>query len=160
MILCRWVGGAAILLGVSCFLASLPYFVFGKADEAFSMTDPEVESDLNHFCHDQEEDRRLREINCAQSRKKETLPAILLLVSCNFLTGIGTAVYYSTGTAYLEEIIENKHSAVYMGKSLEGSNLTALKFVFSLNLLARLIGGLICSLPWFRICLFYILEHF
>ncbi|XP_029845034.2 solute carrier organic anion transporter family member 74D [Ixodes scapularis] len=110
----RWVGGAAILMGISCFLASLPYFIFGKADEAFSMTDPEVESDLNHFCHDQEEDRRFRELNCAQSRKRETLPAILLLVSCNFLTGIGTAVYYSAGTAYLDEIIKKKHSAVYM----------------------------------------------
>lgn len=110
----RWVGVAAVLMGASCLLASLPYWLFGKADEAFSMTDPEVESDLNHFCHDQAEERRFQQLNCEQSRKTETLPALLLLVSCNFLTGIGTAVYYSAGTAYLDELIKRKNSAVYM----------------------------------------------
>lgn len=133
----RWVGGAAILMGASCLLASLPYWLFGKADEAFSMTDPEVESDLNHFCHDQEEERRVRDLNCAQSRKTETLPALLLLVSCNFLTGIGTAVYYSAGTAYLDELIRKKHSAVYMAimTVVRGCG-PCLGFIFSALILA------------------------
>ncbi|XP_064473126.1 solute carrier organic anion transporter family member 74D-like [Ornithodoros turicata] len=110
----RWVGVAAVLLGLSCILAAMPYFIFGKADEAFSMTDPTVESDVNHFCHDGTEDRLHREENCLKSRKKETLPAVLFLVSCNFLTGIGTAVYYSAGTAYLQDMVKKKNSAMYM----------------------------------------------
>lgn len=133
----RWVGIAAMSLGASCFLAAMPYFIFGKADEAFSMTDPSVESDVNHFCHDGNEDRLMREVNCLKSRKKETLPAVLFLVSCNFLTGIGTAIYYSAGTAYLQDMVKKKNSAVYMAVLTVVRGLgPCLGFIFSALMLA------------------------
>lgn len=107
----RIVAVGMVIAVVSCFVMSIPYFIYGPIRHGSSefvgllgnRTTKEEFCDTeekNYFCD-----------------KRPTLTAVSLLFLGNFLKGFGSLAFYTIGTSYLDDSVKKKNSPVYFGKS-------------------------------------------
>ncbi|XP_022653056.1 solute carrier organic anion transporter family member 4C1-like [Varroa destructor] len=118
-----WISVGMIMSGLGCAVSMLPFFLFGaathygtsKANETLvphlqPTVVPAVPVEL--CAEDRYEDPR-----CELHGDDGSFSAIPLwsLFFGNFLNGIGGTVYYVLGTAYLDDNVKKKNSAIYLG---------------------------------------------
>ena len=104
----RIVALGMILSAGCCFVTSLPYFIYGpaqnlvfsvkKSDAGPEHCDPNIEAEL-----------------CDPDRPQNLL-AVICLMFGSFLKGFGNLAYYAIGLVYLDDNSDKQSSPIYFGK--------------------------------------------
>ncbi|KAF8796523.1 Solute carrier organic anion transporter like protein [Argiope bruennichi] len=91
---------------VSCFVMSVPYFIYGPIREFTSESVRHVVNRTKYeFCDLKEKDHF-----CDAS---PTFTAVSILFFGNFLKGFGSLAFYTIGTSYLDDSVKKKNSPLY-----------------------------------------------
>ncbi|GFT65172.1 solute carrier organic anion transporter family member 4C1 [Nephila pilipes] len=123
----RIVALGMVIAVLSCFIMSLPYFIYGPIKEFSSESFRHVVNRTKYeFC-----DLKEKDYFC---EKSPTFTAVSILFFGNFLKGFGSLAFYTIGTSYLDDSVKKKNSPVYFGT------------LFALRLLGPTSGFLLSSL--------------
>lgn len=87
---------------LSCFLSSLPYFLFGSSNKLSRSTI------VGFLCNESE-----KQEECSQL--SQNITAIVILFLANLLNGFGSMAYYTVGTPYMDDNVKEKNSPLYLG---------------------------------------------
>ncbi|XP_035215737.1 solute carrier organic anion transporter family member 74D-like isoform X1 [Stegodyphus dumicola] len=126
----RLLGFGMFVGSLSSFLMALPYFMYGagRFDEAFLRPASSISGVNAQFC-----DKNYNEIPEVCSRTV-TFPVLMTFIGGNFLKGLSGLIFYTIGTAYLDDSVKKKNSPMYLGT------------LFALRLLGPTSGFLLSSL--------------
>lgn len=133
----KWIAMGMLLVVISFFMSSLPYFIYGPAYHLLSNTTEiknesglcKVESD-EEYCDD---------------GSSITVPALACFIVASFLKGFGSTAYYTIGIPFMDDNIKKKKSSLYLGIN------------YSLRLLGPTLGFILSSVclryyeyPWYE----------
>ena len=104
----RLVALGMMFSAMCCFVASLPYFIYGPVqnllfNDTISDTGPE-QCELN-----------LKRVPCDQGRP-QNLNSVICLMFGTFLKGFGSLAYYAIGLSYLDDNSDKQSTPIYLGK--------------------------------------------
>lgn len=102
-----------MLIGaLGSFVFALPYFIYGSGqfDEKLQRVATRLSGVNAQIC-----DSDFNEIE-ASCTKTETTNAATFFFIANFLKGISGVMYYSIGTAYIDDSVQKKNSPMYFGE--------------------------------------------
>lgn len=97
-----------IFVSISCFISSLPYYLYGPALHFLSRDDAAFGNKKQEYCGSVSE-----ETGCENAENNSMIPAVTILFIANFLNGFGYAAYYTVGSAYLDDNVKKKNSPMY-----------------------------------------------
>ncbi|XP_065222460.1 solute carrier organic anion transporter family member 74D-like [Planococcus citri] len=100
----RWVAAGMFLAGISCFMKILPYLVFGPGQNVKMYTkeykDIFSENMLNNLT---QIDKMSTNVNCGADNSMVDIFAFCIFFVSSIVLGMGTAVYWTCGAAYLDD---------------------------------------------------------
>ncbi|CAG2100162.1 unnamed protein product [Medioppia subpectinata] len=108
----RLIGCSTILVGIGCYLAALPYFIYGPAVHLLSKTVSANQSMGAEFC---DANRTLVD-ECVDDDNYFSFPIlpVLLPFMSMFLNGLGSAAVYYVGIPFLDDSVDKKKSPMYI----------------------------------------------
>ncbi|CAL1277923.1 unnamed protein product [Larinioides sclopetarius] len=104
----RMIAIGMVLVSVSCFLTSVPYFIYGPALHFLERENLSADQKKIEFC-----DSDIKEENCDGLNNSPTLPVVCILFLANLLCGFGYTAYYTIGAPYLDDNVRKKNSPMY-----------------------------------------------
>lgn len=103
---------------VACALAALPYFLYGPGNDYYDDDNQKyidsTEDDIEYCVRSPEGSQPKNDTSCDNAKKLENVPSIVMIFFSNFLTGVVTTIYYSAGTAYLDDNVSREKAPLYM----------------------------------------------
>ncbi|GFT22263.1 solute carrier organic anion transporter family member 4A1 [Nephila pilipes] len=103
----RMIAIGMVLVSVSCFMSTLPYFIYGPALH-FLTRDFGSEQKKLEFC-----DSDITKEECSGKANNSTVPTVAILFLANLLCGFGYTAYYTIGAPYLDDNVKKKNSPMY-----------------------------------------------
>ncbi|GFR12861.1 solute carrier organic anion transporter family member 4A1 [Trichonephila clavata] len=103
----RMIAIGMVLVSVSCFISTLPYFIYGPALH-FLTRDFGSEQKKLEFC-----DSEITKEECNSQGSNSTVPTVTILFLANLLCGFGYTAYYTIGAPYLDDNVRKKNSPMY-----------------------------------------------
>lgn len=122
-----WIAWGVALSAASCFILTLPHFVFGAGPEALALTEEYLQHRHFNYTVSQSEQAKL----CSWSHPPDPecpldgevdleytwLPAGLVFLS-QFVLGVGTTLYFSLGQAYLDDNTKKTNTPMLLGLTM------------------------------------------
>lgn len=108
----RMVGFGMLVLVLSCFLSSLPYYIYGPGLHLLSK---KVENGTRYEVCELEEATSSLGLTpkCNKEHLSGTTPAVALLFLGSFLSGIGGIAFFTAGVSYLDDNVRKKDSPMF-----------------------------------------------
>ncbi|XP_014246664.1 solute carrier organic anion transporter family member 4C1 isoform X2 [Cimex lectularius] len=134
-----WLGWGVALSGISCFIITLPHFIYGPGNHALSFTKEYIEEHgINQTSIDLKEKMGLcskeRSVKDCDMGEYSVIPSVLVFIS-QFILGIGSTLYYSLGQTYIDDNTKKTKTPMVLG------------FTFALRTIGPSIGfvvGFLC----------------
>ncbi|KAG8187160.1 hypothetical protein JTE90_020037 [Oedothorax gibbosus] len=105
----RLIAFGMVMVAVSSFLCTIPYFMYGPALHLLTRETFELgNNNKKEYC-----DGIVPEENCERPGSSATVPAVTILFIANFIWGFGNTAYYIIGTPYLDDNVRKKNAPVY-----------------------------------------------
>ncbi|XP_015911102.1 solute carrier organic anion transporter family member 74D isoform X1 [Parasteatoda tepidariorum] len=118
-----------LLMGsLSCFIMAGPYFIYGPKSVDNVQTISKYTTVKAQFC---DSDFNAVQESCGKSI---ATPVLSIFVLSNLVKGLASVIFYTIGTAYMDDSVKKNNSSVYLGT------------LFSLRLLGPTFGFLLSSL--------------
>ncbi|XP_067138878.1 solute carrier organic anion transporter family member 74D-like isoform X2 [Centruroides vittatus] len=95
-----------LIVILSCFLSSLPYFIYGPATHLLTKSEL-LEKPKHEFCNS------VNRIDCEDAKLSATIPAVSIFFVASFINGFGYTAFYTIGTPYLDDNVKKKNSPLY-----------------------------------------------
>ncbi|KAJ8669938.1 hypothetical protein QAD02_001197 [Eretmocerus hayati] len=117
----RWIAVGVAISAVSCFILTLPHFIYGPGADALALTE-----EYFNASHLQVKDRILEnkwsicpgdenERNCEKNDQGNGMFPRLLVFFSQIVLGIGTTLYYGLGQTYMDDNTKKKYSPIMFG---------------------------------------------
>ncbi|GIY86646.1 solute carrier organic anion transporter family member 4A1 [Caerostris darwini] len=107
----RMIAIGMMLVSVSCFMSTLPYFIYGPGLHFLSRDILGTKKDELEYCSTE-----FKEEECGNQAKTPTLPVVIILFLANLLCGFGYTAYYTIGAPYLDDNVRKKNSPMYFSR--------------------------------------------
>ncbi|GBL94477.1 Solute carrier organic anion transporter family member 4A1 [Araneus ventricosus] len=107
----RMIAIGMMLVSVSCFLTSVPYFIYGPALHFLERQNLGADQKKREFC-----DSHIKEERCDGLNSSPTLLVVCILFLANLLCGFGYTAYYTIGAPYLDDNVRKKNSPMYFSR--------------------------------------------
>ncbi|XP_015911105.1 solute carrier organic anion transporter family member 74D isoform X1 [Parasteatoda tepidariorum] len=104
----RMIAMGMVIVLLSCFLSTIPYFIYGPALHFLSRDIVSVSNRKQEYC-----DTEFPDENCQSGLNSSSLTAISILFVANFMNGFGYTAYYTIGAPYLDDNVKKKNSPMY-----------------------------------------------
>ena len=111
----RLIGFSLVMVGVGCFVAALPYFIYGPATHLLTL-DP---SSLSKYSTNKSVDfcDHSKNVNgdCLENSGSNTVwLAVALIFLASFINGFGFAIFMTVAIPFLDDSVKKKNSALYL----------------------------------------------
>ncbi|XP_055947691.1 solute carrier organic anion transporter family member 74D-like isoform X3 [Argiope bruennichi] len=104
----RMIAIGMMLVSVSCFLTTVPYFIYGPALHFLERETLGTDQKRKEFC-----DSDMKEERCDSLNSSPTTPVVCILFLANLICGFGYTAYYTIGAPYLDDNVRKKNSPMY-----------------------------------------------
>ncbi|KAK3908254.1 Solute carrier organic anion transporter family member 74D [Frankliniella fusca] len=120
-----WIAWGVALSAASCFILTLPHFVFGAGSDALALTEEYLQHRHFNFTVSQSERAKLcswmhpPDPDCPLETETDLswLPAGLVFLS-QFVLGVGTTLYFSLGQTYLDDNTKKTNTPMLLGLTM------------------------------------------
>ena len=114
----RLIGYCQIVVVLGCYLAALPYFIYGAGNqftgtEQNSLTNTVESNKSVEFC---DSDRRITN-ECDDYTSNTVVPAVVILCLASCCNGIGFVAFYTIGIPFIDDNVKKKSSPLYISVS-------------------------------------------
>jgi len=104
----RMIGFCQIIVVIGCYLAALPYFIYGPG---LKLVGKEFKTNKTlEFC----DDKRLIDDDCDENQSNTVIPAIVILWIASCCNGIGFTAFYIVGFPFIDDNVKKKNSSLYL----------------------------------------------
>lgn len=111
----RLIGYCQLVVIVGCFLAALPYFIYGPATHMLTTDQSSKSMKSNQsfeFCDPQRPDDE-----CLDKDSSNTvIPAVVILCLATCCNGIGFVAFYTIGIPFIDDNVKKKNSPLYISE--------------------------------------------
>ncbi|KAF8796519.1 Solute carrier organic anion transporter like protein [Argiope bruennichi] len=107
----RMIAIGMMLVSVSCFLTTVPYFIYGPALHFLERETLGTDQKRKEFC-----DSDMKEESCDSLNSSPTTPVVCILFLANLICGFGYTAYYTIGAPYLDDNVRKKNSPMYFSR--------------------------------------------
>ncbi|XP_034248106.1 solute carrier organic anion transporter family member 74D isoform X2 [Thrips palmi] len=122
-----WIAWGVALSAASCFILTLPHFVFGAGPDAIALTEEYLQHRHFNYSVSQSEQAKLcswshpPDPDCPLDNEVDLeytwLPAGLVFLS-QFVLGVGTTLYFSLGQTYLDDNTKKTNTPMLLGLTM------------------------------------------
>ncbi|KAJ1527748.1 hypothetical protein ONE63_007703 [Megalurothrips usitatus] len=122
-----WIAWGVALSAASCFILTLPHFVFGPGPDAIALTEEYLQHRHFNYTVSQSEQAKLcswlhpPDPDCPLDSETDLeftwLPAGLVFLS-QFVLGVGTTLYFSLGQTYLDDNTKKTNTPMLLGLTM------------------------------------------
>jgi MFS family permease len=107
----RMIGFCQIIVVLGCYLAALPYFIYGPGLKLVGNNFSKNET--FEFC----DSKRDIDSVCDENESNTVIPAVVILWLASCCNGIGFTAFYIIGFPFIDDNVKKKNSALYLSKN-------------------------------------------
>lgn len=116
----KMMGAGTLLVGISCFISSSPYFIYGSSDklmisstlkDSFNNNSSIIDNNFKYeYCGKSDFD-------CENNKSSFNVGALLILATAATLNGVGAITFWTIGLPYLDDNSKKESSPIYISFS-------------------------------------------
>lgn len=117
----RMIGYCQIIVVLGCYLAALPYFIYGPGVHLLGSEQPALTTRIYssnrtvEYCNS----NRSIDSECEDKTTSNTvIPAVVILWIANCCNGIGFVAFYTIGIPFIDDNVKKKNSPLYISHQL------------------------------------------